>query len=201
MADEETKEFFQKIIFTNEEILKLRILLYSLKIRALNAQILSANSGAFAASYGVVAAEIIHFNNKIQDVNEKLTKAITVVIRMASEMQKISKVNRLLHVSVETCKSRAVNLDHYKNIEHSLNNRNEEKEMLDLQLRKEFDDIRHIVRSSTKLCLEGRTVSLQTRIESATIVENQKLFLAVAESFDGALNIIETSYRYLSKLW
>ncbi|TGK85839.1 hypothetical protein EHQ23_14570 [Leptospira bourretii] len=201
MADEETKEFFQKIIFTNEEILKLRILLYSLKIRALNAQILSANSGAFAASYGVVAAEIIHFNNKIQDVNEKLTKAITVVIRMASEMQKISKVNRLLHVSVETCKSRGVNLDHYKNIEYSLNNRNEEKEMLDLQLRKEFDDIRHIVRSSTKLCLEGRTVSLQTRIESATIVENQKLFLAVAESFDGALNIIETSYRYLSKLW
>lgn len=201
MADEETKEFFQKIIFTNEEILKLRILLYSLKIRALNAQILSANSGAFAASYGVVAAEIIHFNNKIQEVNEKLTKAITVVIRMASEMQKISKVNRLLNVSVETCRSRGVNLDHFKNIEHSLNNRNEEKEMLDLQLRKEFDDIRHIVRSSTKLCLEGRTVSLQTRIESATIVENQKLFLAVAESFDGALNIIETSYRYLSKLW
>ncbi|PJZ84889.1 hypothetical protein [Leptospira harrisiae] len=201
MADEDTKEFFQKIIFTNEEILKLRILLYSLKIRALNAQILSANSGAFAASYGVVAAEIIHFNNKIQEVNEKLTKAITVVIRMASEMQKISKVNRLLQVSVETCQTRGVNLNHYKNIQFSLNDRNAEKDMLDLQLRKEFDDIRHIVRNSTKLCLEGRTVSLQTRIESATIIENQKLFLAVAESFDGALNIIESSYRYLSKLW
>ncbi|MCW7488814.1 hypothetical protein [Leptospira meyeri] len=201
MADDETKEFFQKIIFTNEEILKLRILLYGLKIRALNAQILSANSGAFAASYGVVAAEIIHFNNKIQDVNEKLTKAITVVIRMASEMQKISKVNRLLQVSVETCKTRGVNHEHYKNIQFSLKNRDMEKDMLDLQLRKEFDDIRHIVRSSTKLCLEGRTVSLQTRIESATIVENQKLFLAVAESFDGALNIIESSYRYLAKLW
>ncbi|EKJ87069.1 hypothetical protein [Leptospira meyeri] len=201
MADDETKEFFQKIIFTNEEILKLRILLYGLKIRALNAQILSANSGAFAASYGVVAAEIIHFNNKIQEVNEKLTKAITVVIRMASEMQKISKVNRLLQVSVETCKTRGVNHEHYKNIQFSLNNRDMEKDMLDLQLRKEFDDIRHIVRSSTKLCLEGRTVSLQTRIESATIVENQKLFLAVAESFDGALNIIESSYRYLAKLW
>ncbi|TGL12273.1 hypothetical protein [Leptospira meyeri] len=201
MADDKTKEFFQKIIFTNEEILKLRILLYGLKIRALNAQILSANSGAFAASYGVVAAEIIHFNNKIQDVNEKLTKAITVVIRMASEMQKISKVNRLLQVSVETCKTRGVNHEHYKNIQFSLNNRDMEKDMLDLQLRKEFDDIRHIVRSSTKLCLEGRTVSLQTRIESATIVENQKLFLAVAESFDGALNIIESSYRYLAKLW
>ncbi|TGL50905.1 hypothetical protein EHQ55_04905 [Leptospira meyeri] len=201
MADDETKEFFQKIIFTNEEILKLRILLYGLKIRALNAQILSANSGAFAASYGVVAAEIIHFNNKIQEVNEKLTKAITVVIRMASEMQKISKVNRLLQVSVETCKTKGVNHEHYKNIQFSLNNRDMEKDMLDLQLRKEFDDIRHIVRSSTKLCLEGRTVSLQTRIESATIVENQKLFLAVAESFDGALNIIESSYRYLAKLW
>ncbi|TGM64437.1 hypothetical protein EHQ94_17755 [Leptospira meyeri] len=201
MADDKTKEFFQKIIFTNEEILKLRILLYGLKIRALNAQILSANSGAFAASYGVVAAEIIHFNNKIQDVNEKLTKAITVVIRMASEMQKISKVNRLLQVSVETCKTRGVNHEHYKNIQFSLKNRDMEKDMLDLQLRKEFDDIRHIVRSSTKLCLEGRTVSLQTRIESATIVENQKLFLAVAESFDGALNIIESSYRYLAKLW
>ncbi|TGM24357.1 hypothetical protein [Leptospira meyeri] len=201
MADDKTKEFFQKIIFTNEEILKLRILLYGLKIRALNAQILSANSGAFAASYGVVAAEIIHFNNKIQEVNEKLTKAITVVIRMASEMQKISKVNRLLQVSVETCKTRGVNHEHYKNIQFSLNNRDMEKDMLDLQLRKEFDDIRHIVRSSTKLCLEGRTVSLQTRIESATIVENQKLFLAVAESFDGALNIIESSYRYLAKLW
>ncbi|PJZ81034.1 hypothetical protein [Leptospira meyeri] len=201
MADDDTKEFFQKIIFTNEEILKLRILLYGLKIRALNAQILSANSGAFAASYGVVAAEIIHFNNKIQEVNEKLTKAITVVIRMASEMQKISKVNRLLQVSVETCKTRGVNHEHYKNIQFSLNNRDMEKDMLDLQLRKEFDDIRHIVRSSTKLCLEGRTVSLQTRIESATIIENQKLFLAVAESFDGALNIIESSYRYLAKLW
>lgn len=201
MADEDTKDFFRKIIFTNEEILKLKILLYSLKIRALNAQILSANSGAFAASYGVVSTEIIHFNHKIQEVNEKLTRAINIVIKMASEMQKIAKVYHLLQVAVETCNQRKVDPSHYKNIESSLRYRNEEKEMLDLQLRKEFNAIHNIVKSSTKLCLEGRTVSLQTRIESATIVENQKLFLAVSESFDGALNIIESSYRYLAKLW
>lgn len=201
MANEETKDFFRKIIFTNEEILKLRILLYSLKIRALNAQILSANSGSFAASYGVVSAEIIHFNHKIQEVNERLTKAITIVIKMASEMQKVNKVYHLLHEAVETCQTRKVNPSHYKNIESSLRFRSEEKEMLDSQLKKEFNAIHNLVKSSTKLCLEGRTVSLQTRIESATIVENQKLFLAVAESFDGALNIIEASYRYLAKLW
>lgn len=201
MADEETKDFFRKIIFTNEEILKLRMLLYSLKIRALNAQILSANSGAFAASYGVVSAEIIHFNHKIQEVNERLTKAITIVIKMASEMQKIAKVYHLMHAAVETCKTRKVNPMHFKNIESSLRYRFEEKEMLDSQLKKEFNAIHNLVKSSTKLCLEGRTVSLQTRIESASIVENQKLFLAVAESFDGALNIIESSYRYLAKLW
>ncbi|TGK80172.1 hypothetical protein EHQ31_16195 [Leptospira montravelensis] len=201
MADEETKDFFRKIIFTNEEILKLRMLLYSLKIRALNAQILSANSGAFAASYGVVSAEIIHFNHKIQEVNERLTKAITIVIKMASEMQKIAKVYHLMHAAVETCKTRKVNPMHFKNIESSLRYRFEEKEMLDSQLKKEFNAIHNLVKSSTKLCMEGRTVSLQTRIESASIVENQKLFLAVAESFDGALNIIESSYRYLAKLW
>ncbi|MBM9549223.1 hypothetical protein JWG40_19530 [Leptospira sp. 201903074] len=201
MADDETKDFFRKIIFTNEEILKLRNLLYSLKIRALNAQILSANSGAFAVSYGVVSAEIIHFNHKIQEVNERLTNAINVVIKMASEMQKISKVYHLMQLTVETCNRRKVDPSHFKNIESSLRYRNEEKEMLDSQLRKEFNAIQNIVKSSTKLCLEGRTVSLQTRIESATIVENQKLFLAVAESFDGALNIIESSYRYLAKLW
>jgi len=198
---DETQNFFRKIISTNEEILKLRTLLYGLKIRALNAQILSANSGTFAVSYGVVATEIIRFNDKIQNTNEILSENISKVLKMASQIQKVSRINQLISLSLDKSKSRNLDPSQYAQIKKSASQKSRELEELDLDLKQKFSEIRVIVRNSIKLCLEGRTVSLQTRIESATIVENQKLFLAVAESFDTALNIIESSYRYLVKIW
>ncbi len=200
MADE-TQHFFQKIIVTNEEILKLRNLLYGLKLRALNAQILSANSGSFAVSYGVVAVEIIRFNEKIQRVNESLANSIGIILGMACELQKISKRNQLILLSIQKAVERKSNPSNYSQFKSNANFNTSEMDMLESQLQKEFSELHLQVKNSIKLCLEGRTVSLQTRIESATIIENQKLFLAVAESFDTALNIIESSYRYLIKLW
>ncbi|WP_246047339.1 hypothetical protein [Leptospira ognonensis] len=186
---------------SNEEILKLRILLYGLKLRALNAQILSANSGSFAVSYGVVATEIIHFNQKLQETNDKLSEKIAIVLKATSRIQRISHINGLISLSLEKSKARNNDIQHYQPIRRRSEQRITDLHELESEIKKIFSEIRILIRNSIKLCLEGRSVSLQTRIESATITENQKLFLAVAESFDSALNIIESSYRYLVKVW
>ncbi len=198
---EANQNFFSKIILSNEEILKLRTLLYGLKIRALNAQILSANSGSFAVSYGVVATEIIRFNDKLQETNDRLSEKISSVLKLASRLQKITQTNFLLFNSIEKTRIRKANSEFISGIQKRYEERKIEMEKIDTDVRQNFSDIRNIVKNSIKLCLEGRTVSLQTKIESATIVENQKLFLAVAESFDSALNVIEASYRYMIKIW
>lgn len=194
-------DFFRMIIRTDEEILKLRTLLYGLKIRALNAQILSANSGSFAVSYGVVATEIIRFNEKIQNVNESLAQSTTIVLKMASQLQKKTKSHQLVGLSIEKSSQRLSDTATISTFKKRYQEQGFELKDLESKIRKEFSDIHTLVRNSIKICLEGRTVSLQTRIESASILENQKLFLAVAESFDTALNIIESSYRYLARLW
>jgi hypothetical protein len=200
MAEANTN-FFRMIIMTDEDILKLRTLLYGLKIRALNAQILSANSGSFAVSYGVVATEIIRFNEKIQGVNESLALSTAIVLKMASQMQKKTKSHQLVGLSIERSNQRLPDPATISTFKKRYQEQGSELEALESNMRKKFSDIHTLVRSSIKICLEGRTVSLQTRIESASIIENQKLFLAVAESFDSALNIIESSYRYLARLW
>lgn len=199
--NEETQIFFRKIIMSNEEILKLRLLLYGLKLRAINAQILSANSGSFAVSYGVVATEIIHFNKKLQETNDKLSEKIAAVLKAASRIQRISHLNDLISLSLEKSQARNNDIQHYLPVRRRSEQRILDLEVLESEIKKVFTEIHILVRNSIKLCLEGRSVSLQTRIESASITENQKLFLAVAESFDSALNIIESSYRYLVKVW
>lgn len=136
--NEETQVFFRKIIMSNEEILKLRILLYGLKLRALNAQILSANSGSFAVSYGVVATEIIHFNQKLQETNDKLSEKIAIVLKATSRIQRISHINGLISLSLEKSKARNNDIQHYQPIRRRSEQRITDLHELESEIKKIF---------------------------------------------------------------
>jgi len=193
MIVELREDNFSKIISINEQVKNLTLMSASIRLQALNALILSLKSGNEAAAFEVVAKEVIHFSKKVDILCGSNLILVKELVRNSSNQILFLKKNKVWQRTQRINNHKMLG-DFIKNKIEILNKKEKsEIEQSNLILKELFIDLKQ----SEKIFLEGKMISIQTKIEGAHMSHLSSLFEDIAVKFE---NVIEKMQDYVIKI-
>ena len=200
------EDLFLKILELNEQIKTIDRYAYAIRLRAINALILSARIGEKAAAFGVVTADLIQFSENCRIRVEELNRLTLDIVQFTTGLVKTANTERLINKSVKSLRFLLKGDRENETLGIGTAFLEQSQEIF-VQGQKEqirpiierVEAMMPVVTTSIKLCMSARVALLRGQIEVAHMRE--QIFGLVLLEIEDAIEVMEKILKKITSEW
>lgn len=188
---------YPKIVDINESIKTITELSFKIRLRALNSLVSVSKNNESISGFRAISFELIEFSNSMERKASHLRGIIHNILVLYTNQKKIIKNIKIIerlgnsHGSGnEFRKSSIVKIISDRNTEHY--------DSLNKEIQENINNLFKSTREFIKICLQGNSIAILAKIESAYMKENKGIYIKLAEDVESFLRDTTNSLKHIS---
>ena len=187
------------ILHLNEAIKQIGDLSYDIRIRSLNALILSIQMGKAAAGFGIVTGELINFSSEIERKNQTLESLNSDVVRQTSALIQIARRHSLLQSAVAKIPPGSAGAS--RDWSPTLQKCRQEEELRQSNIQTMIKRLIRLVAEAREVCRMARVTLMSGKIESAYLKELSENFTHTISRIEESVATMEVVVEDIKSTW